>query len=254
MCSDEFSFVDLYSRLFKITENVFHGLTSNGTEVFFILALTRGYIRFGIDEVVSLLPNQDSARRRDHLIAVHFAVLESLLYRHGYVGIGHAVRILSGNYSIATEEIKQSTIINGFDFRAQTVSSSDEFIALTPLRRPNNTDYAIKFEKLVSSWRCSSSQKKAAQMMESRLSTIHDLLPVHKIGHNLYRERRGKKEPLPLFIRNEIHHPTIPDLLESETFEQDKSIAYAIMCAWLSEDDSQETDSSNRDGVCPDSV
>ena len=79
--------------------------------------------------------------------------------------------------------------------------------------------------------------KEAAAMMQTRLATIHDLLPRHKIRDDFRRVRAGREEPLPLYVRNEIHHPTTDGLAESTTFQQDKRIGYAIMEAWLSEDD-----------------
>ena len=70
--------------------------------------------------------------------------------------------------------------------------------------------------------------------METNLRSIHDLLPQHKIGDDFRRKRKGRLEPLPLYVRNEIHHPTKGPLLETEAFQQDKRIGYAIMEAWLS--------------------
>lgn len=73
-------------------------------------------------------------------------------------------------------------------------------------------------------------------MMEARLTTVHDLLPRRKIGSDFLRVRAGREEPLPMYVRNEIHHPTIDGLLESQEFERDKRIGYAIIEAWLAED------------------
>ena len=76
-------------------------------------------------------------------------------------------------------------------------------------------------------------------MMDSRLATTHELMPQHKIGKEFHRERQTPKgprnEPVPLYVRNEISHPNTPDLPESATFQQDKSIGYAMMEAWLAQ-------------------
>ena len=79
-------------------------------------------------------------------------------------------------------------------------------------------------------------QKEMTEVMEANLRSIHELLPRHKIGDKFHRERRGRLEPLALYVRNEIHHPTKGPLLETEAFQQDKRIGYAIMEAWLSQD------------------
>ena len=71
-------------------------------------------------------------------------------------------------------------------------------------------------------------------MMRIRLRTIHLLLPRHKIGTDFERLRKGRQEPLPLYVRNEIHHPTIKGLADSNAFQRDKRIGYAIVAAWLS--------------------
>ena len=39
-----------------------------------------------------------------------------------------------------------------------------------------------------------------------------------------------------MYVRNEIHHPTKGALLDTEEFQRDKRIGYAIMEVWLSED------------------
>ena len=74
-------------------------------------------------------------------------------------------------------------------------------------------------------------------MMRTRLATIHNLLPHHKIGTDFRRVRDGREEPVPLYVRNEIHHPAMDGLAGSKTFQRDKRIGYAIMEAWLSETD-----------------
>ena len=123
------------------------------------------------------------------------------------------IRILTGNYSVATEDVKQSIISNGFPFVVANVSSEEDLIA---------------------AWD-NPKQKEASKMMKSRLKSIHDLLPQHKIGDDFYRIQRGKDEPLTMYDRNEIHHPTKGALIETETFQQDKRIDYAIMEVFLSD-------------------
>ena len=57
--------------------------------------------------------------------------------------------------------------------------------------------------KLISAWG-NPPQKKVAEMMRTRLRTIHLLLPRHKIGTDFGRLRKGRQEPLPLYVRNEV--------------------------------------------------
>ncbi len=82
--------------------------------------------------------------------------------------------------------------------------------------------------------------EEASEKMWHLLESIHDLLPKGKIGDDFRRERRGKEEPLPMYVRNEIHHPTKGPVLETEAFQQNKRIGYAIMKAWLSEDGTEQ--------------
>lgn len=234
-------FVDRYNGLHEITRKTIDELTSVGMEVLPLLALAGGCVRFGLDEVAALISETESQHSRDHLIQVHLAVVESHMYRQGYVPTGHMVRIFSSNYSVATEEAKQSIIADGFRYVTTTVSSAEDLIAATPLRRVTDAEYSDLFERLFASWGCSD-QKEASRRMNSRLSSIHDLLPRHKIGDDFIRERRGKQVPLPLYVRNEIHHPTNRDQLATEAFERDKRIGYAIMDAWLSDDGTNDPD------------
>lgn len=152
---------------------------------------------------------------------------------------GHMVRTLAGNYSVATEEVKQSIILNGFPFVTATVSSAQELTDVTPLKRVSDSEYSAMFEKLLASWG-NVNQKKAERLMWSLLDSIHNALPKHKIGSDFRRERRGRAEPLPMYVRNELHHPTKGAALETEAFEQDKRIGYAIMQAWLAQDQQQD--------------
>ena len=201
----------------------------------FILA-GGGSLGLGLDRVAALLPETASSQDRDHLVLVHLAAIESHLYRNGYCPTGHMIRVMAGNYGIAPEEEKRSIIRQGFPCVVGTVASAEELIALTPLKRVTDAEYSQVYERLVAAWG-SPRQKDAATRMETRLETIHDLLPRHKIGDDFRRVRAGRQEPLPLYVRNEIHHPTTEGLPESKTFQRDKSIGYAIMQAWLSEDD-----------------
>ena len=169
------------------------------------------------------------------LIGVHLATLESHLYRHRYVETGHFVRIQAGNYRVETEDVKRSIVSNGFPIRVAAVSSAEELDAVTPSRRASDGEYSQMYEQLSRAWG-GLRQKEMAKVMEANLKSIHDLLPRHKIGDDFCRERCGRKEPLPLYVRNEIHHPTKGPLLETEAFQRDKRIGYAIMEAWLSRD------------------
>ena len=159
-------------------------------------------------------------------------MLESYLYRHGFVETGHFIRIIAGNYRVATEDLKQSIISNGLPIRVATVSSAEELEAVTPLRRVSDGEYSEMYERLSKAWG-GLRQREMAEVMEANLRSIHELLPRHKIGDDFHRERRGRLEPLPLYVRNEIHHPTTGPLLETEAFQQDKHVGYTIRQAWL---------------------
>ncbi len=232
-------FIERYNQLDRIMLRVANELTPNGIEILLLAALAGRSVRLGIDEVVELLWESESISARDHLIQVHLAGLESYFYRQGYCTSGHMVRILAGNYSVATEEVKQSIIFNGFPFVTATVSSAQELSDVTPLKKVSHSEYSAMFEKLLASWGVVN-QKEAERLMWSRLDSIHDALPKHKIGSDFRRERRGRAEPLPMYVRNELHHPTKGAALETEAFEQDKRIGYAIMQAWLTRDQQQD--------------
>ena len=164
---------------------------------------------------------------------MHLAELETRLYRHGHCGLGNLVRVLSGNYRVSTKEVKQSIISDGFPFRVATVSSAEELAEVTPLKLPTDTEYSELYERLIESWG-GLNQRAASEKMWCLLESIHDFLSMGKVGDSFRRERRGVEEPLPIHVRNEIHHPTMGPLLETESFRQDKRIGYAIMQAWLS--------------------
>lgn len=233
----DLGFVERYNRLNEITQTVIKELTLNEVEVLLpFLQGEGGFLGLGLDRVAALLPETASPHDRDHLVLVHLAAVESHLYRHGYCPSGHMIRIMAGKYRVALEEEKQSIIQHGFRCVVRNVSSAKEVIALTPLKRVTDMEYSELYERLIAAWG-NPRQKDAAVMMETRLATIHDLLPRHKIGDDFCRVRAGRQEPLPLFVRNEIHHPTTDGLAESTTFQRDKRIGYAIMEAWLSEDD-----------------
>ena len=166
---------------------------------------------------------------------MHLSELEALLYRSGYCEFGTIVKVSAGNYRVSTEEVKQSIIINGFPFRIATVSSAEEMDEITPLKLPSDTEYSELYEELTKTWG-SLNQRKTSERMWPLLESIHYHLPKSKIGDDFRRERRGKEEPLPMYVRNEIHHPTKGPMLKTEAFQQDKRIGYAIMKAWLSED------------------
>ena len=227
-------FIERYNRLYEIAQKVIKDLTPQGMEILPLLALTGTSVKLGLDEVAGLLLESESKSKRDHLVMVYLAEIESHLYRHGYCPSGHMIRILAGNYNVSTEETKQSIISSGFPFRVASVSSADELITATPLRSVTDTEYSDLYERLTTDWGCSN-QKEVAKEMAGRLQSINDLLPRSKIGDDFFRVRRGKQEPLPMYVRNEIHHPTERALPETEAFQQDKRIGFAIMEAWLSQ-------------------
>ena len=233
MSEEDLVFVDRYERLHEIARNVIGKLIPDGVEaVFPFLLAGGGSLDLGLDRVAALLPGTASPHDRDHLVLVHLAAVESHLYRNGYCPTGHVIRTLADNYRVAPEEEKQEIVRNGFPCRVGTVATEEEMAALTPLRRVTDTEYSELYERLIAAWG-NPRQKEAERMMEARLATVHDLLPRHKIGNDFRRVRAGREEPLPMYVRNEIHHPTIDGLLESQEFEQDKRIGYAIMEAWL---------------------
>jgi len=235
-----FVFVERYNRLHEITQTVIKKLTPDGAEVLIpFIQAGGGLLDLGLDRVAALLPETDSPHRRDHLVMVHLAAIESHMYRHGYCPTGHAIRVMAGNYGVAPEEEKQSIIRNGFRCMVSNVSSAEELDAITPLKRVTDTEYSDLYERLAAAWG-NPRQKKLAEVMRTRLAAIHYLLPRHKIGDDFRRIRAGREEPLPLYVRNEIHHPTTDGLPESKIFQRDKSIGYAIMEAWLSEDERAE--------------
>ena len=236
--SDQILFVERYNRLFEITHTIIKYLTPNDTEMFIpFVQAGGGPLDLGLNRVVALLPETATSHDRDHLILVHLTAMESHLYRHGYCPTGHMIRIFSGDYENATEEEKRSIIRDGFQCAVVGVSSAEDWAAITtPLRRVTDAEYSDLYERLIKTWG-KPRQKEVAKMMETRLATIQELLPRQKIGNEFRRTRAGRTEPLPLYVRNELHHPTIDGLLESTAFQRDKSIGYAIMKAWLSEDE-----------------
>ena len=226
-------FVERYSRLHEISGATVRQLTPDGVELLIrFIQHGGGAIDLGLDLVVALLPETATPNQRDHLIRVHLATVESLLYRNGHETTGHLVRHMVGRYGVATEEEKLEMIRNGFPCRVGTVASAEELAALTPLKRVTNVEYSSLYDRLLAAWG-SPRQRQAGTMMEERLATIHDLLPRHKIGDDFRRVRAGREEPLPMYVRNEISHPTVDGLLETKAFQEDMKIGYAIMEAWM---------------------
>ena len=223
-----------HQRLHEIAEKTIEQLTPNGVEwVISFIQAGGGSLFLGLDKVVALIPETASPNERDHLFQVYFSTIESHLYRHGYYSTGRFVEVLANNYKNLVEEQKQSIIRNGFDCVVSSVSNAEELDACTPLKAVTNGEYSALYERLVAAWG-GAPQKKVAAEMFKRLATIHDLLPRHKIGDDFRRARRhGWEEPLPLYVRNEIHHPTQDGLPESAKFQRDKRIGYAIMEAWM---------------------
>ena len=228
-----------YQLLSMITNRVLEILTPNGKEALIpFIHSGGGSVNLGLNLVEGLTPNRSEktyGRRRDHLISVHLSVLESCLFIRGYSATGHLIRILAGNYMVASKEEKQAIIREGFPIRVGTISKREDLALNTPLRRVTDSEYSAMYERLLALWK-TPRQKQAAEMMWVRLGKICDLLPKHKIGQSFIRQRQGRDEPLPLYVRNEIHHPSIPGLKESKAFEDDKRIGYAIMEAWLFQD------------------
>ena len=186
-------FVERYSQLHAITQKIISDLISNGVEVLipFIYA-GGGRLDLGLDRVAALLPETATPRARDHLIMVHLAAIESHLYRNGYCSTGHMIRIMAGNYGVAEKEEKQAIIQSGFPCVVGSVSSAEELIALTPLKRVTDAEYSDLYERLLAAWR-NPPQKKVAEIMNTRLVTIHDHLSRHKIGDDFRRTRVGRE-------------------------------------------------------------
>ena len=232
-------FVERYNRLHELAQQAVRQLVPNGVETLIpFIYCGGGTLNLGLDKVVGLLHEKATRHDRDHLISVYLATIESHLYRQGHCSTGHIIRVQAGNYCVALEEDKKKIIRDGFPFRVAAVSSAEDLEANTPLKRVTDAEYSSTFERLHAAWG-SPSQKAMIPMMEDRLATIYDLLPQHKIGKELHRERQTpkgpRKEPLPLYVRNEISHPSTPGLPESATFQHDKTIGYAIMEAWLTQ-------------------
>ncbi|MDE0204553.1 MAG: hypothetical protein OXP66_00780 [Candidatus Tectomicrobia bacterium] len=229
-------FAERYNRLHKISQAAVESLLPNGVEALIPFIYSGGgSLDLGLDKVAALLPKTASTHERDHLVTIHLAAIESHLYRHGYCTTGHMIRTLSGNYAVAMEEEKQSMLNNGFPSLVSTVGSAQELDDLTPLKRVADAEYTDLYARLEKAWGDERNQKDIAKEMTIRLARILDLLPIHKIGDDFFRERKGRNDPLPLYVRNEIHHPSVEGLRDSLAFQRDKSIAYAIMETWLSE-------------------
>lgn len=225
-------FTERYQQLHKIARTIIEKLTPNGIEVLVpLLQDGGGLLRLELDRVCALLPETASPEERDHLLRVYLATIESYLFRHGYCATGQIIKVMSCNYGVLSEEEKQATIRGGFPCLVMEVSSAEELDACTPLNDVTDAEYSTLYEKLVAGWG-KPTQKDIAARMNSRLATIHDLLPRHKIGDGFRRERNGREEPLPLYVRNEIHHPTKDGRSESAEFRKDKRIGYAIMEVW----------------------
>ena len=138
--------------LHDITQRVANELIPNGKQIFPWPLLSRSSIRLGLNEVAALIQGSESKHDRDHLISVHLAMLESYMYRHGCVRTGHLIRIMAGNFRVATEDSKQSIISNGFPIRVATVSSAEEIDAVTPLRSVSDGQYSDMYERLSKAW------------------------------------------------------------------------------------------------------
>ena len=164
--------------------------------------------RPGFGAVVALLPEAASPAERDHLVLVHLAAIESHMYRHGHCPTGHLIRIMAGNYGGASEEGKQSIVRDGFVCAVSGVSSAEELEAITPLKRVTDTQYTDMYEQLISAWG-TPPQKKVAEMMRTRLRTIHLLLPRHKCGSRslaLAPSGRGRRSAA-LPVRHNANQP-----------------------------------------------
>ncbi len=228
------NFIERYNRLFSLAQTAFEKwANSERTNQFPQVVVSGEPIDLGFKSVVDLLPTETTVLDRDHLIAVYCAIIEAYLYRSGHWSAGQLFRIFSSNYQNMLEVEKQSVIQKGFSMVVHKVGSAEALEAVTPLKTVTNDQYSELYEELVEDWG-NPVQKKVAAIMRGQLKFIHTFLPRHKIGDNFERERRDRIEPLPLYIRNEIHHPTIKGLPETPAFRRDKSIGYAIMEVWLS--------------------
>lgn len=227
--------VELYRRLGEMGQLVFQGLIFNDTELLINLIRTRSglfRLNLSLNRVVRLLPRSITPHRRDHIIYVFLAGIERRLYENGYCSSGRFIKTLTGNYRAAVEDTKQSIISEGFVIDICDVSNREELEAATPLKSVSDFEYSTLYEKLMDTWG-NPRQKEAAKRMEHLLKSIHNFLSKDKIGKDFKRERRGREEPLPMYVRNELHHPTKGDLFETEAFQSDKRIGYAIMETWL---------------------
>ncbi len=223
-----------YNKLDGIVQKTIELLVPNGQEILPYVIIFSKFLDLHLKTVVDLLPSTVTKSQRDHFIAVYLAHIEGYLYRQQYVATGNMIRVFSGNYRTLLEIEKQLVIQKGFPIRVGLVGSAKELEDATPLKTVTNEQYSILYEKLIEFWG-GPNQKKATKIMQPKLRNIHDFLPKHKIGDNFWRERIGRRELLPIYVRNEIHHPTIKGLLETPAFRRDKGIGYAIMEVWLSQ-------------------
>ena len=68
-----------------------------------------------------------SKHDRDHLVTIHPVAIESHLYKHGYCTAGHMITVLTGNYTVAMDQEKQSMVKKGFPCALSTVEGNKRY-------------------------------------------------------------------------------------------------------------------------------
>lgn len=227
----------MYQALDQITQQEIANILQLGGDIDALLRLAiAGKWQLGLNRIAGLVA-PSGIKTRDHLIQLHLGNIVSYLHRSDYRGLGILARNLLYEWSAMTEDAKQEIITTGYPIVVRTGSSSKDFVELAPLPHVKDSEYTSQYEKLEKAWDCKN-QTEMGERMVSLLKTIHNTLSPAKVGKGLYRVRSFKgqprREPLPLYVRNEIHHPSVNERYTWQ-FEQDKRRAFAIMNVWLSD-------------------
>lgn len=189
-------------------------------ELILAVSMINGYLQLNLWKIVALLPENIHQKERDHFIQLYLGEIESSLFRQGNLPVGRVINLLTRRYMTQTEEEKIAIINDGFPIQIVPINKAEDLDKHKPMKRPSDDEYTRRFEELHENWG-RLRYKEMARLMRERSSMIPE------------RERRGRSEPLPLYVRNEIHHPSIDGLKESLEFQRDKTIGYAIMENWL---------------------
>ena len=225
-----------YERIFEIAERTVKDSVDTGGFAFsFVMqAMVSGHgsatrVKLRIDEVIKLDPRHEE---QIHMARLYLALLELHFRRLGF----HGEAIIAGNmaHQLASgaEDTRESLLSDGYEMILGTVSSAEDLERITPLPNVTDKEYMDLYEKLDNAWN-PKGQGRMAKMMNLHLLSIHDYLPSEKIGADLFRKRRGRIEPLPLYVRNEISHPTIGKDRDLAAFYRDRDRGYVIMETWL---------------------